>query len=196
MKTRYGFLIDLRRCIGCHTCSVVCKNENDVPLGVWRTWLKTIEKGRYPEVTKSFLPLLCNNCSNPVCCTVCPVHATRQQENGVVTINPHRCIGCRYCMAACPYRVRYINPLKNIAEKCDWCYHRLRIGQRPACVEACPTEAMRFGNLADPADPISRLIATHPVDNLLTEKGTYPQAYYIGLDNQVVEARSPRGDEP
>lgn len=189
-NVRYGFLVDLRRCIGCHTCSVVCKAENQVNLGVWRTWVKQIEKGHHPKVTKSFLPLLCNNCEKPICVTVCPVKANKIRPDGIVTYDPHRCVGCRYCMASCPYEVRYVNPIKRFVEKCHWCTHRVEIGLEPACVEACPSGARVFGNLKDPKSKISKLIHDNPVQVLLPEMGTHPQVYYIDLDIEAVEKKS------
>jgi len=186
---RYAVLIDLRRCIGCQTCSVACKSANDVPLGVWRTWVKQIEKGTYPHVTKSFLPLLCNQCENPVCVTVCPTKASYRREDGIVLINPHLCIGCRYCMAACPYDVRYVNPLKRIVQKCDFCVHRIDAGLAPACVEACPVGAMLFGDMHDPASEIAQLVATHPMQVVKPEIATNPHVFYINADLAVMDAK-------
>jgi tetrathionate reductase subunit B len=189
-KKRWGMMIDLRRCTGCHTCSVACKAEHEVPLGCYRTWVKQIEKGRYPYVRKAFLPIVCNHCERPICCTVCPVKATYQRpEDGIVMINPHRCIGCRYCMAACPYNVRFVSPRYNIIEKCDFCQRRVDNGQLPACVEACPTKAIVFGDLRDPNSEISRLVATSPVHVIKPEMGTYPQAFYVEMDVDIVAAK-------
>jgi len=188
-SVRYGMVIDLRRCIGCHTCSVACKNENNVPLGVWRSWVKQIERGLYPQVRKFFLPLLCNNCERPICVTVCPVIATYKQKDGVVHIDPHRCIGCRYCMAACPYGVRHINPIKKVAEKCEFCIHLVEKGIQPACVTACPSGARIFGNLKDPNSEVAKLLALNPLQVVKPEMGTVPQVFYIGgVDISSIEA--------
>lgn len=188
-KVRYGFLIDLRRCIGCNTCSVVCKSENNVHLGVWKSWVKQIQKGEYPHVRISFLPLLCNNCEEPICVTVCPVNANRIEENGIISTDPHRCVGCRYCMAACPYEVRYVHPVKKMVEKCNWCDHRVAKGLPPACVEACPSGARVFGDLNDPESEISHLIHTNSVQVLKPEIGTKPHVFYIDLDHDAVETK-------
>ena len=184
-NVRWGFLIDLRKCIGCQTCEVACKMENDVHLGVWRSWVKKVEKGKYPHATRGFLPLLCNNCENPICVTVCPVNVNRIRPDGIVTFDPHRCVGCRYCMASCPYEVRYLHPTKRIVEKCNWCHHRIDAGLQPACVEACPTGARVFGNLKDPQSEIRRLMARNEVAVIQPEMGTEPQVYYINYDEEV-----------
>ena len=184
-KRRWGFLIDLRKCIGCQTCEVTCKMENDVHLGVWRAWVKQVEKGEYPHVSRGFLPLLCNNCENPICVTVCPVNANRIRPDGIVTYDPHRCVGCRYCMAACPYEVRYIHPIKRIVEKCNWCHHRIDAGLQPACVENCPTGARVFGNLLDPTSEIRRIMTQNEMAVIQPEMGTKPQVYYINYDELV-----------
>jgi len=186
-KPRWGFLIDLRRCIGCHSCTVACKAENEVPLGVFRCWVKTVEVGRYPRVRRMFLPQLCNNCENPPCVAVCPVEATWKREDGIVVVDPHKCIGCRYCMASCPYGVRYLHPTMNIVEKCHWCVHRVERGLRPACVEACPAGARIFGDLNDPDSGISRMLSLNPIQGLKPDLGTGPQTFYIGMDNRLVE---------
>jgi len=186
-KVRYAMLIDLNRCIGCYSCQVACKMENGVPLGSWRSWVKQIEKGKYPNVSKSFLPLLCNNCENPICVTVCPVLASIKRDDGIVFVDPHRCIGCRYCMASCPYGVRYVNPLLNIVQKCDFCLHRVDQGLQPACVEACPAQARIFGDLHDPESEIAKLIAGSSVARVKPDMGTDPKVYYIGLDEEAVE---------
>ena len=186
---RWGMVIDLRRCLGCQSCMVACKAENGVPLGVWRTWVKQVEKGRFPHVSKSFLPSLCNNCERPICNSVCPVRATYVRPDGIVMVDPHRCIGCKYCIAACPYEVRYVDPIKKIVQKCFWCQHRIDAGLKPACVAACIGGARIFGDLNDPESEVARLLATKSVQVLKADKGTDPQVYYISLDMAVVTAR-------
>ena len=186
-KVRYGMVIDLRRCVGCHSCVVACKVENEVPVGVWNSWVKIIEKGKYPKVGKFFLPSLCNNCQRAICVTVCPTKASYQREDGIVMVDPHKCIGCRYCMASCPYEVRYIDPLKRCARKCFFCSHRVDAGIQPACVQTCPAKARSFGDLHDPGSEVARLIATNSVTVLKQWMATYPSVFYIDMDMDVAD---------
>jgi tetrathionate reductase subunit B len=181
---QYGMLIDARRCYGVHACSVACKAEYNVPLGYTRSWVEFIEKGTYPDVSRSFLPRLCNQCSKPNCVTVCPTGATwKREEDGIVVVDPDLCIGCKYCIQACPYDQRFLNPDTGAADKCDFCVHRVSQGLEPACVEACPSRARIFGDLNDPDSEISRTIASHPVTVLRPEKGTQPNVFYIAADH-------------
>ena len=190
-KTRYAMAVDLRRCVGCQACAVACKAENAVPLGVWRGWVKVVEKGTYPNVTRAFLPTVCNNCATPICVRNCPTQATYQREDGIVMVDPHRCIGCKYCMASCPYDVRYLNPLKKIVQKCQWCHHRVDAGLEPACVNACPTGAMIFGDASDPSSEVARVLATQGVQVLKPERDTQPQCYYVGADMAAMRKTGP-----
>ena len=184
---RYAMLIDMRRCIGCHSCSVACKVENEVPPGVFASWVKVIEKGMYPNVGVSFLPSLCNNCENPICLTNCPVKATWQREDGIVVVDPHRCIGCKYCMASCPYDVRFINPIKRIVQKCSFCAHRVDAGLEPACVTTCLGRARIFGDLMDRRSEIFQIKSRNSVQVLKPEMGTGPQVFYISADLDAMD---------
>jgi tetrathionate reductase subunit B len=183
-KPRYGMLIDLRRCTGCHGCSVACKAEFDVPLGATRSWVEYVEKGNYPTVSRSFLPRLCNQCTNPPCVPVCPVNATwKREEDGIVVIDSDICIGCKYCIQACPYDARFLNPVTGAADKCDFCLHRVEQGLVPSCVNTCVADARIFGDLNDPESKISKMIASNPVTVLRQEMGTEPNVYYINADH-------------
>jgi len=183
-KPHYGMLIDTRRCIGCHACSVACKAEFDVPLGGVRSWVEYVEKGDYPNVSRNFLPRLCNQCSDPPCVRVCPANATwKREEDGIVVIDPDICIGCKYCVQACPYGARFINPNTGAAEKCDFCLHRVKQGLVPACVNACIGDARIFGDLNDPESRISKMVASNPVTVLRQEMGTKPNVFYIAADH-------------
>jgi tetrathionate reductase subunit B len=183
-RTQYGMVIDTRRCIGCQACTVACKSEFDVPLGVGRTWVEDIEKGEYPNVTRNFLPRNCNHCSKPPCVRVCPTGATwKREEDGVVVIDKDICIGCKYCIEACPYDARFFNPVTRTADKCEFCLHRVKEGMAPACVNTCQGRARIFGDLNDPDSEVSNLIAENPVTALRTEMGTQPNVFYIAADH-------------
>lgn len=138
------------------------------------------------DIAKAFfVPKLCNQCDKPPCVQVCPVGATYATSDGVVHIDRTWCIGCGYCIMACPYGVRFFHPVHHVAEKCNWCYHRITKGMNPACVDACPFSARRIGNILDPNDPVSKIIKTERVNVLKEEYGTNPMAYYVGLDSVV-----------
>jgi len=180
---QYGMLIDLRRCIGCQACSIACKSEADVPLGVVRSWVEYTEKGHYPHVSRSFLPRLCNHCSTPHCTRVCPTGATyKRPQDGIVVVDQGICIGCLYCAQACPYTVRFLNPVTRFADKCDFCAHRVSQGVVPSCVNTCQGRARIFGDLNDPESEISKMVATNPVTVLRRAMGTEPNVYYIDVD--------------
>ena len=178
-KSRFAMAIDLRKCTGCHTCSVACKSEFAVPLGVFRSWVEVKEEGKYPNVKKFFSHKLCNHCDNPSCVPVCPVNATHVREDGIVVVNSRKCIGCKACVAACPYNARFANPITHTADKCDFCLHRVENGVVPSCVNACPAKTRIFGDLAKSDSEVSRLIKKHATDVLRPEWGTDPQVYYI-----------------
>jgi tetrathionate reductase subunit B len=179
---RYAMLIDLRRCFGCHACSVACKAEQDVPLGYFKSWVIQTEKGQYPQARRLFVPVLCNHCQDPPCVKACPTRSTVQRADGIVTQDEETCIGCSYCVQACPYGMKYRDPRTKTAQKCDFCLHRVEQGILPACVNTCNARARIFGDLNDPDSAISRLIATNPVAALRPEMGSDPHVFYIGLD--------------
>ena len=151
----------------------------DLGLGHYR-------EAREEDIEKAFfVPKLCNQCENPPCVQVCPVGATYATADGVVHIDRKWCIGCGYCIMGCPYGVRFFHPIYQTAEKCNFCYHRITKGLKPACVDACPFGARRIGNIKDPADPVTRIIMTERVGILKEEYGTKPQVFYLGLSREV-----------
>jgi Fe-S-cluster-containing dehydrogenase component/formate-dependent nitrite reductase membrane component NrfD len=178
----YGFIIDNRKCIGCHACTVACKSEHDVPIGVNRTWVKYIEKGTFPQTSRLFSVLRCNHCDNAPCVEICPVTALYRRADGIVDFDNRRCIGCRACMQACPYDALYIDPETRTAAKCNYCAHRVDRGLEPACVNVCPTHAIISGDLDDPQSEIAQLRDRHHVTARKPEKGTLPALYYIDGD--------------
>ena len=179
---RYAMVIDLRRCLGCHACSVACKAEFNVPLGVWRSWVKQVERGKFPNTQRHFMPRLCNHCDKPACVEACPTKASYQREDGVVLIREERCIGCKLCIAACPYDARFLHPDKKIVNKCTFCVHRVDHDLVPACVNTCQGKARIFGDLNDPTSEVARLVAREPVQVLKPKLGTEPRVFYIASD--------------
>ncbi|CAM3341764.1 4Fe-4S dicluster domain-containing protein [Hydrogenibacillus schlegelii] len=177
---RWGKVLDQNKCIGCHACSTACKSENEVPLGVNRTFVKAVEVGVYPEVNRFFQVTRCNQCTDAPCVPVCPVEAMFIRPDGIVDFDRERCIGCKACMAACPYDAININPEFHSIEKCNFCAHRIDQGLEPACVVVCPTEAIVVGDLNDPNSEVSRLIARNKAEVRKPEKGTSPKVFYLG----------------
>ncbi|WP_299645201.1 NrfD/PsrC family molybdoenzyme membrane anchor subunit [uncultured Chloroflexus sp.] len=184
--TNYGFLIDQRKCIGCHACSTACKSENEVPLGVYRTWVKYVETGTFPNTRRHFQVTRCNHCANPPCVRICPVTAMYQRTDGIVEFDPKVCIGCKACMQACPYDAIYIDPDTHNAAKCHFCAHRVDQGLKPACEIVCPEQAIISGDLDDPNSLISQLIAREPVSVRKPEQGTAPKLFYIDADQTTL----------
>jgi len=179
---QYGFVIDHRRCIGCHACTVACKAENDVPVGNFRTWVKYVEKGAFPEVRRHFAVLRCNHCTKAPCVTICPVTALDKRKDGIVDIDRDVCIGCRACMQACPYDAIYLNEEDGCVEKCHYCAHRVEKGLQPACVIVCPEQAIVSGDFHDPQSKPSLLMAEQPSIRRREEQGTGPNVAYVGIE--------------
>ncbi len=229
---RHVMVIDTNRCVGCWTCAVACKEINDEPLGYWWNRVLTtapnqstaakapasenidVPYGVYPNVELAYLPVACQQCNDAPCVKVCPVQATFRREDGVVLVDYERCIGCRYCMAACPYGVRIFNwgdgerapggvigygkdyrvdgrlvfaPVrpKGVVEKCTFCVERIDEGQVPFCVESCPLGARVFGDLNDPSSDVSRLVRDGGAQQLHPELGTDPNVYYLPVARRV-----------
>lgn len=176
---QFGFAIDHRRCIGCHACTVACKAENEVPLGSFRTWVKYVEKGAFPQVRRHFTVLRCNHCDRAPCVEICPVNALHKRPDAIVDLDRDICIGCRACMQGCPYDALYFNTDRGVAEKCHYCAHRTEIGLEPACVVVCPVEAIVSGDTSDRNSKIATLIREQPADRRKLEKGTMPRVWYV-----------------
>ena len=200
---RWGMVVDLGRCVGCWSCAVICKAENDIPLGMW--WNRILTEGAdldtpsrddLGHLDMGWLPLACQHCDDAPCEKFCPTSATFTNDEGVVLVNADDCIGCRYCMAACPYGVRVFNwgtperppgvdegmvaprPIGTV-EKCTLCVHRLAEGQVPSCVWSCPTEARIFGDLNDSQSRVNVVLRGRHDTKLLEDKGTNPKVRYL-----------------
>jgi Fe-S-cluster-containing dehydrogenase component len=191
---RWVKLLDQDRCIGCHACTTACKSENEVPLGVTRTYVKSVEVGTFPQVRRAFQVTRCNQCTDAPCVSACPTRAMYRRDDGIVDFDKGICIGCKACMAACPYDAIFINPEDNSAEKCNLCAHRLEIGLEPACVTVCPTQAILVGDLNDPR--MAEIVNRQPVTVRRPEKGTRPGVFYKGAHQATLDplaARRPDG---
>jgi Fe-S-cluster-containing dehydrogenase component len=206
-KHRYVYLIDLRKCIGCGACVRACAKENNVPRNYFRTWVERYEVSRTGEevvdstnggmdgfaphvsgndVTKAFFfPKLCCHCTYTPCVQLCPVGASYRTLEGVVLVDEKRCIGCGYCVQACPYGSRFIHPVTHTASKCSLCYHRLTRGLTTACVQACPVKARMLGDTIKVGDEVAEIIATQSVRTLQPELLTDPNCFYLGLSKEA-----------
>ena len=194
--SRWGMVIDLARCIGCNACTVACKIENGTPPGHYWARVYTEERGTFPDTKVTYVPALCNHCADAPCVDVCPTGASFKRWDGIVSVDRHLCIGCRYCLMACPYKARSFvhhpvtdqNPDvprgQGCAESCDFCKHRIDEGQIPACVEACGSTgggALLFGDLNDPKSEISQRVATIATLQVRADLGTEPAVRYEGI---------------
>ena len=179
---KYGFVIDNRKCIGCHACTTACKSEHQVPVGVNRTWVKQVEKGVFPNTRRLFSVMRCNHCTDAPCVEICPVEALFIRDDGIVDFNNNRCIGCKSCMQACPYDALYIDPENHTAAKCNYCAHRIDVGLEPACVNVCPEHAIISGDMENPDSEIAELLSRQQVKVRKAEKGTHPNLFYIDGD--------------
>jgi len=180
---KYGFVIDNRKCIGCHACTTACKSEHEVPVGVNRTWVKQVEKGQFPDTRRLFSVMRCNHCTHAPCVTICPTSALDYRPDGIVDFDKDRCIGCKSCMQACPYDALYIDPETHTAAKCNYCASRIDVGLEPACVNVCPEHAIISGDMNNPETEISQLLARQASKVRKPEKGTRPNLFYIDADD-------------
>ncbi|MBS7791464.1 4Fe-4S dicluster domain-containing protein [Roseococcus sp. SDR] len=181
---RWAMVVDAAKCIGCQACTVSCIMENAVPEDSFRTIVSTYEvREAGGGVGMAMLPRLCNHCADAPCIPVCPVGATYQRPDGIVVVNADACVGCAYCVQACPYDARFINHTTQKADKCTFCAHRVDAGLLPACVETCVGGARIFGDLNDPASSVSRILAETPAKVLKPEMHTAPHVFYLGLDD-------------
>jgi Fe-S-cluster-containing dehydrogenase component len=209
---RYAYLIDTVKCIGCGMCVKACKAENQVPDGFFRTWIERYEVSEdgeaevdspnggldgfeenvsHVKIAKAFfVPKMCNHCAASPCVQVCPVGASYRTKDGVVLVDQEHCVGCGYCVQACPYGSRFIPheasaPHTRTAQKCTLCYHRITKGLKPACVAACPVGARQLADMKDQFDPVRKRIITERVAVLQPELLTEPQCFYVALDKEV-----------
>ncbi len=157
--SKYAMLIDVNECIGCYACRVACQTTNDLPSDISRIKFMEKEKGTFPETEIVVLPTQCMHCDEPACVDVCPTGASFKNEDGLVLIDYDKCIGCKYCITACPYDARTFNTSTGKVDKCNFCAPRVQRGMQPACVEACVNDARFFGEVDDSNSPISKLIA-------------------------------------
>lgn len=201
---RWGMVIDLKRCIGCNACTVACKQENTTPDGVFWTKVVSEEIGTFPNVTRAYIPLLCNHCEEAPCERVCPTTATYHTEDGIVLVDENKCIGCGACITACPYKNRiklhkealerglyrigvltpfekqgYSRFVPGTVLKCTFCHERVKEGMEPACAATCPTEARIFGDLDDPESKVRKLIQSRKGYQPLAHFNTRPKVFYI-----------------
>ncbi len=182
-----GFVLDQNKCIGCHACTVACKSENDVPVGVFRTWVKYVESGTFPDTQRNFAVMRCNHCTRAPCIAICPTGALHKREDGVVDLNRDVCVGCRACMEACPYDALHFDDGRGVASKCHFCAHRLEQGRAPACAVVCPTQAIIVADLHDPEDPGTRRVRAGETAVRRPEMRTSPNVHYLGASPLALE---------
>ena len=186
-EVRMAKFIDHGRCIGCHACTTACKSENEVPVGVTRTYVKHVESGTFPNTRRNFQVTRCNQCADPPCVAACPVTAMYQRPDGIVDFDKDVCIGCKACIAACPYDAIFINPDDGSAEKCNFCAHKVDRGLEPACVTVCPAEAILIGDLNDPTSKVAHLAGSASAQVRRPEKETHPKLFYLGVDRSTLD---------
>ena len=195
-QIKWAKVIDQTRCIGCHACTTACKSENLVPLAVTRTYVKHVDVGEFPQARRAHQVTRCNQCVHAPCTVACPTAAMFKRPDGIVDFDKSICIGCKACMAACPYDAIFINPEDHSAEKCNFCAHRIDMGLEPACVIVCPTEAILVGDMNDATSKVAKIVNREPVTVRRPEKETLPKLFYKGAHQATLDpiaARRPRG---
>ncbi|PYS49617.1 MAG: ferredoxin [Acidobacteria bacterium] len=195
-QSQWAKVIDHTRCIGCHACTTACKSENEVPLGVTRTYVKHVDVGVFPQTRRAHQVTRCNQCAFAPCVTACPTTAMFKRADGIVDFDKSICIGCKACMAACPYDAIFINPEDHSAEKCNFCAHRIDMGLEPACVVVCPTEAILVGDMNDTTSKVAQIVNREAVNVRRPEKETLPKLFYKGAHQATLDplaARRPIG---
>jgi Fe-S-cluster-containing dehydrogenase component/formate-dependent nitrite reductase membrane component NrfD len=193
---KWAKVIDQTRCIGCHACTTACKSENLVPLSVTRTYVKHVDVGVFPQARRAHQVTRCNQCAHAPCVTACPTTAMFKRADGIVDFDKSICIGCKACMAACPYDAIFINPEDHSAEKCNFCAHRIDVGLEPACVVVCPTQSILIGDLNDTESYVAQIINREAVAVRRPEKETLPKLFYKGAHQATLDplaARRPDG---
>ena len=189
-EIKYAMVHDENICIGCNACVEACREVNHVPEGVTRLKIERSGPfGEYPEQSYRFNRVSCQHCEAAPCVRVCPTGAAYiDKETGIVAVHEERCVGCQYCIAACPYQVRFINPETRTADKCDFCQQtQLKQGLAPACVLACPTKALTFGNLKDPDSDLIRLLKSKPTYRSKVDLGTRPKLFHVqNIDGEIM----------
>jgi Fe-S-cluster-containing dehydrogenase component/formate-dependent nitrite reductase membrane component NrfD len=196
-EPQWAKVIDQTLCIGCHACTTACKSENLVPLGVTRTYVKHVDVGRWPQARRAHQVTRCNQCAHAPCVAACPTTAMFKRADGIVDFDKSICIGCKACMAACPYDAIFINPEDHSAEKCNFCAHRIDIGLEPACVVVCPVEAILVGDMNDANSRVAHYVNREAVQVRRPEKETLPKLFYKGAHQATLDplaARRPDGD--
>ena len=184
---RYAMVIDVRLCVGCHSCTVACKVHNDLPVDIIYNPVTTVgPTGVFPNLQMYNIPLLCMHCGNSPCVDSCPTGASQQREDGIVFVDEKKCVGCKACYMACPYGARVYNKKKGVIQKCDFCKDRVDVGKLPYCVQTCHQKARVFGDLDDPSSEVYKMVNGEHAVRLMGELGTEPYVFYIiGTEAQI-----------
>jgi len=194
-RVQWAKVIDHTRCIGCHACTTACKSENVVPIGVMRTYVKHVDVGVFPQVRRAHQVTRCNQCAHAPCVTACPTTAMFKRADGIVDFDKSICIGCKACMAACPYDAIFINPEDHSAEKCNFCAHRIDVGLEPACVVVCPPQAILIGDMNDQTSYVAQIVNREAVNVRRPEKETLPKLFYKGAHQTTLDPLAARRPE-